>query len=392
MPIAAKIVDYIERASWIRAMFEVGAKLKAQVGAENVFDFSLGNPNLEPPAEFFEVARELIVNHQPGDHAYMPNGGFPAVRQTIAEHLRKQHGLPFDVDTILMTVGAAGAINITLKTILNPGDEVLVPAPLFMEYNFYIENHGGRMTTAPTKADFSLDVEAMALAINEKTAAVIINNPNNPSGAVYSQAQIDALAEMLRQQSARINRPIYLICDEPYRQIIFDGLQAPSLFKAYANSILVTSFSKSLSLPGERIGYAAVHPQLADKAQVVAGMTLCNRILGFVNAPGLQQRIVARLLDCQADMGQYAKKRDLICQVLDAAGFEYTRPGGTFYVFPKSPIADDVAFVRAAQDEYILVVPGVGFMGPGHFRIAFCCSDETIERSAPAFKRLRQRF
>lgn len=392
MPIASKIVDYIDRASWIRAMFELGAKLKAQVGEENVFDFSLGNPNLEPPEQFFKVARELIAKHTPGDHAYMPNGGFPAVREKVARHLEKLHGQRFGFEDVLMTVGAAGAINIALKTITNPGDEVLVPAPLFMEYNFYIENHGGRMVTAPTNADFSLNIQALAEAINEKTAAVLINNPHNPTGAVYSQEQINALGQMLAEKSRQVGRVIYLIGDEPYRQIIFDGLSVPSLFQAYVNSMVVTSFSKSLSLPGERIGYVAVHPELTDKGQVVAGMTLCNRILGFVNAPALQQRIVAELLDCQADMSQYAKKRDLVCQVLDYAGFTYTRPGGSFYVYPASPIADDVAFVRAAQEEYILVVPGVGFMGPGHFRIAFCCSDQSIERSAPAFKRLRQRF
>ena len=392
MPVAVKIVDYMERASWIRAMFEAGAKLKAQYGEENVYDFSLGNPNLDPPEDFYHVARRLLSEPQSGDHGYGPNSGHVPVRQKVADYLSGIHEVPLTSDSIIMTVGAAGGLNITLKTILNPEDEVVVPAPLFVEYNFYIENHGGKMVTVPTNADFSLNIDALADAINPKTAAVLINNPNNPTGAVYSQQQIDDLASMLTAKSNEIGRQIYLISDEPYRQIVYDGLHVPSTLKAYAHSIVATSFSKNLSLPGERIGYVAVGKGADDHDRLIGGLTLSNRILGFVNAPVFQQRIVAELLEHSADISQYARKREMICKVLDDAGFEFIKPGGTFYVYPKSPIADDVAFVNAAQEENLLLVPGAGFAGPGHFRIAFCCSDETIERSAEAFKKVRSRF
>lgn len=392
MPVAEKIVGYIERSSWIRAMFEAGAKLKAQYGDENVYDFSLGNPNIDPPEDFYRVVRKLVADPKSGDHGYGPNSGHVPVRQKVADYLSKIHEVPLTADSIIMTVGAAGGLNIALKTILNPGDEVVVPAPLFVEYGFYVENHGGKMVTVPTNEDFSLDIDALAGAITPKTAAVLINNPNNPTGAVYDQKQIDDLAAMLLAKSNEIGRQIYLISDEPYRQIVFDGLHVPSTLKAYPHSIMATSFSKNLSLPGERIGYVAVGPEAADHDLLLGGMTLANRILGFVNAPVLQQRIVAELLEHSADISQYARKREMICQVLEDAGYEFIKPGGTFYVYPKSPIADDVAFVKAAQEENLLLVPGAGFMGPGHFRIAFCCSDETIERSAGAFQKVRSRF
>lgn len=392
MPVAHKIVDFIDRSSWIRAMFEAGAKLKAEKGAENIFDFSLGNPNLNPPERFFEVICRLADDRSLGRHAYMPNAGYPSVRAKVAEYLNREHGPAFTENEIIMTVGAAGALNILLKAIVDPGAEVVVPTPYFVEYDFYLDNHGGKVTRVPTTDSFDLNVEAIAEAINEKTCAVLINNPNNPTGAVYSQEAVDQLATALTQKSEELGKVIYLVSDEPYRQIVYDGLQVPSIFAAYPHSIVVTSFSKNLSLPGQRIGYAAVHPDIADKGLLVGGMTLANRILGFVNAPALMQLVVAELLDDSAEVVEYAKKRELIMGVLDEAGFEYTRPGGAFYVFPTSPDPDDVVFCKAAQEENILVVPGSGFMGPGYFRIAFCCDDDTIIRSADAFKRLRRRF
>jgi aspartate aminotransferase len=392
MPVAQKIAGFIERSSWIRAMFEAGAKLKAEVGAENVYDFSLGNPNLEPPAAFAEVMDRLIKQGGPGQHAYMPNAGYPAVRAKVASHLSREHGVKFGEGEIIMTVGAAGALNIALKAMVDPGAKVVVPTPYFVEYDFYLDNHGGTVTRVPTKPDFTLDVDAIAQAVDNDTCAVLINNPNNPSGAVYPASQIAALASALTDIGQRRGRPVYLISDEPYRQIVYEGASVPSVFAAYPHSIVVTSFSKNLSLPGERIGYAAVHPEIADKGQLIAGMTLANRILGFVNAPGLMQRAVAELLEQTADVGEYARKRDLICGVLDAAGFTFNKPLGAFYVFPQSPVPDDVAFVREAQKENLLLVPGSGFMGPGYFRIAFCCADDTITRSAEAFKRVRAKF
>ncbi len=392
MPVAQKIAQSIERSSWIRAMFEAGAKLKAEKGAENIFDFSLGNPNIEPPESFYKVLGKLAADRTPGTHAYMPNAGYPAVRAKVADFLSKHSSPTFSADEVIMTVGAGGGLNIALKAIVDPGADVVVPTPYFVEYDFYLDNHGGTVTRVPSKDDFSLDVDAVVGAISDKTCAVLINTPNNPTGAVYSESQLKALATALTDIGDKRGRAVYLISDEPYRDIVFDGVAVPSLFDIYANSIVVTSFSKNLSLPGERIGYVAVHPDIADKGILMAGMTLCNRILGYVNAPGLMQRTVAELLEDTADVSQYATKRELILKVLDDAGFEYVKPLGGFYVFPKSPIEDDVEFAKAAQEENILVVPGGGFMGPGYFRIAFCCSDDTITRSAEAFKRVRARF
>ncbi len=392
MPVARKIADFIERSSWIRAMFEAGAKLKAQKGAQNVYDFSLGNPNIEPPERFFQIMQRLAEDRTPGRHAYMPNAGYPQVRAKVAAYLNREHGPAFSENEIVMTVGAAGALNIVLKAIVDPGAEVVVPTPYFVEYDFYLDNHGGKVTRVPTNERFELDIQAIAEAINPNTCAVLINNPNNPTGAVYTQASVDALAAMLLDKSKQLGKAIYLISDEPYRQIVFDGLSVPSIFAAYPHSIVVTSFSKNLSLPGQRIGYAAVHPDIADKAQLLGGMTLANRILGFVNAPGIMQLAVAELLDDAAEVAEYARKRELILGVLDQAGYEYVRPGGAFYVFPKSPTPDDVAFCKRAMEENLLVVPGSGFMGPGYFRIAYCCDDATIVNSLEAFKRARQAF
>lgn len=371
-------------------MFEAGAKLKAEKGAQNVFDFSLGNPNIEPPERFYQIMARLVEDRTPGRHAYMPNAGYPHVRAKVAGHLSREHGPAFTENEIIMTVGAAGALNIVLKAIVDPGAEVVVPTPYFVEYDFYLDNHGGKVARVPTDERFELDIAAMADAINEKTCAVLINNPNNPTGAVYTQESVDALAAMLTEKSEQLGKAIYLISDEPYRQIVFDGLSVPSIFAAYPHSIVVTSFSKNLSLPGQRIGYAAVHPEIADKGILLGGMTLANRILGFVNAPGMMQLAVAELLDDSAEVAEYARKRELILKVLDEAGYEYVRPGGAFYVFPKSPIADDVAFCRRAIEENLLVVPGSGFMGPGYFRIAYCCDDASIVNSLEAFKRARQ--
>ncbi len=373
-------------------MFEAGTKMKAELGAENVYDFSLGNPNLEPPEHFYEVISRIAGDRTPGSHAYMPNAGYPAVRQKVAAHVSSVQGVEVTEQETIMTVGAAGALNIVLKAIVNPGSEVIVPTPYFVEYDFYLDNHGGKVTRVPTRDDFGLDVDAVLEAIGPQTVAVLINSPNNPTGALYSAEELDQLGQGLTQAGERLGRAIYLICDEPYRDIVFDGLEVPSLLAAYQHSILATSFSKNISLPGERIGYVVVHPEIEDKPHLVAGMTLANRILGYVNAPALMQRVVAELLGHTSDVSLYAAKRQAICQVLEEAGFEFVKPKGAFYVFPKSPIEDDVAFVRAAQEENLLLVPGSGFIGPGHFRVAFCCDDATIERSAGAFKRVRERF
>ncbi|MDR1397537.1 MAG: pyridoxal phosphate-dependent aminotransferase [Desulfarculales bacterium] len=392
MPVADKIKDSLAHSSMIRKMFEAGAQMRAEKGAENVFDFSLGNPNLEPPPAFKRALLKLLADPAPGRHAYMPNAGIPSTRADIAAYLRRQFGYGFTAEHIIMTVAAGGALNVILKTLTNPGSELIVPMPYFVEYDAYIENHGGKVRRVATERDFTLNLDAIAEACNENTIGILINTPNNPTGVVYSPRDLEKLGRLLEELSAGQGRALYLICDEPYRQLVYDGREAGNVFACYPNTVVATSFSKNLSLPGERIGYIALHPQAADSELLLAGMILCNRILGYVNAPALMQRAVAMLLEEKADIAQYEKKRDLMCQVLDEAGFSYVKPGGAFYVFPRCPIDDDVAFAAAAIQENILLVPGSGFMGPKHFRLAFCCADETITRSLPAFKRLRARY
>jgi len=391
MPTSKKVEGAIAKASWIRKMFEEGARRKARFGAENVFDFSLGNPNLEPPPRFKEVLRKEAEDSTPGRHAYMANAGLPGTRSAVAAYLSSSNNAAFSPEDIVMTVGAGGGLNVVLKTILDPGDEVIIPSPYFVEYNFYLDNHQGIPRIVPTKKGFSFDLDLISNAVSEKTKAVLIDSPNNPTGKVYSREELEGLAEVLSHHSSRLGRPIYLISDEPYRKIVYDGVIVPSIFDTYRDSFVVTSFSKDLSLPGERIGYAAVHPETADKAMLVQGMILCNRILGYVNAPALMQRVVAELLNEAVDVNIYQKKRDKLCDALSSFGYSIVRPQGAFYLFPETPIKDDVAFVAALQEENILTVPGSGFGGPGHFRIAYCVSDYVIEKSLPGFERVIKR-
>jgi aspartate aminotransferase len=291
-----------------------------------------------------------------------------------------------------MTCGAAGALNVILKALLDPGDEVLTPMPCFVEYRFYADNHGGVLKMVATRSDFTLDVEAIGQAISEKTKVVLINSPNNPTGQIYDKASLDALGRLLAEKSARYGHVVYLVSDEPYRKIVYDGATVPSIFKSYHDSIIATSYSKDISIPGERIGFAAVNPMAAHRESLMAGMALTNRILGFVNAPALMQRVVACMQGMSVDIGEYKRKRDLLCDGLAQAGYAFTVPPGAFYLFPRTPIADDVEFVRALQQELILVVPGSGFAGPGHFRIAFCVADRTIVNALPGFKRVMRHY
>ncbi|MGD8227460.1 MAG: pyridoxal phosphate-dependent aminotransferase [Desulfobacteraceae bacterium] len=392
MPAAKKIEAAMERSSWIRKMFEEGNARKAKYGADNVFDFSLGNPNLEPPVRFKEVLNELLNDQRPGQHAYMPNAGLLETRQAVADYLSKYNKQAFAPEDVVMTVGAGGALNVVLKTLLNPGEEVIIPSPYFVEYNFYLENHQGVPKVVTTGSDFSLDFQAIEEAVTEKTRAVLINSPNNPTGKVYNEGELEALAKLLADCSEKFGQPIYLISDEPYRKIAYDGIDVPSIFNAYRESFVVTSFSKDLSLPGERIGYAALHPDISDKGMIAGAMVLCNRVLGYVNAPALMQRAIAFLLEESVDIGIYQKKRDMLYEELSSCGYELLKPEGAFYLFPRTPIEDDVAFVSALQEENILTVPGSGFGGPGHFRIAYCVEDKTIERSLPGFEKVMKRF
>ena len=391
MPIAPKIRQAMERSSWIRKMFEEGARLKAEFGAENVFDFSLGNPNLPPPEAFRQTLRELVEEDPSGCHGYMPNAGLPEVREAVARQVSLDQGAIVGAQHIVMTVGAGGALNAVFRAILEPGDEVVVPRPYFVEYNFYLSNHGGVLKTVDTTEAFDLDVDALEAAITPRTRAVLINSPNNPTGKVYSRGNLEQLRDLLERKLWEYGRVIHLISDEPYRNITYGGLTPPGIFSIFPNSLVCTSYSKDLSLPGERIGYIAVNPSIPEVDTLVAALTLTNRILGYVNAPALMQRAVARLQGQSVDTSLYQLNRDRLHQGLTDAGYHCRLPEGAFYLFPRSPIDDDVAFVRELHKENILAVPGSGFDGPGHFRLAYCCALDTVERSLPGFQRALQR-
>ncbi|MFH2044302.1 MAG: pyridoxal phosphate-dependent aminotransferase [Pseudomonadota bacterium] len=392
MSIAKIIENIIAKSSWIRKMFEEGTRLKAEHGEENIFDFSLGNPNVEPPSDFRKILVDTVNSLGHGDHGYMPNTGYPYVCKAVADYLSEEQGILIEANNIVMTCGAAGALNVILRTILDPGDEVITPAPYFVEYGFYAANHGGALTTVPTKKDFTIDINAISSAINYKTKAVLINSPNNPTGQVYSEKSLIELGKLLTEKSKKFGRTIYLLSDEPYRKISYDGIKIPSIFKCYNESIIATSYSKDFSIPGERIGFAAINPAATCKNELYGGMALAIRILGFVNAPALMQRVVALMQGKSVDVSIYAKKRELLCNGLSECGYEFIKPSGAFYLFPKSPIEDDVKFIRALQEELILAVPGSGFSGPGYFRIAFCVSDDTIINSLPGFKKVMDKF
>jgi aspartate aminotransferase len=386
MPVSEKIVEFGKRASWIRKMFEEGARLKKEHGSQNVFDFSLGNPNLDPVKTVKDAMVAAAKDDNSGVHGYMPNAGLPAMRSAVARKIREDEGIDLSENHVVMTVGAGGALNVIFKTILNPGDEVIVPKPFFVEYTFYADNHGGKIVLAPTLEDFSLDLAAIESAITPKTAAVLINSPNNPTGKVYSASDIRALGKLLEEKSSKIGRHIVLISDEPYRGITYDGAVVPSILKAYANSMVATSFSKDLSIPGERLGYIAMNPNVSQPAATMDGLVLSNRILGFVNAPALMQRAVRGVLRDVVDVSVYKRRRDRLYQALTGFGYQCVKPEGAFYLFPKSPLPDDVEFVARLQKKLVLTVPGTGFGGPGHFRIAYCVSDETIEGSLKGFE------
>ena len=378
MAIAKKIDGFISQASFIRKMFEEGIRLKELYGADNVFDFSLGNPNLDPPEAFKECLLRLASVDIPGKHMYMPNAGYPDTRAAVAEALSASRGVTLTADQIVMTCGAGGALNVIFKTLLDPGEEVIIPAPFFVEYRFYVDNAGGITRIVPTREDFSLDLDAVREAVTEKTKAVLINSPNNPTGKVYDREDIGGLAELLTEKGAEFGREIYLISDEPYSEIVYDGLTVPSVLAAYPHSLIASSYSKSLSLPGERIGYIAVNPAIAGIGEMMGGLTLCNRILGFVNAPALMQRAIAGLGGVKVDVDCYRRKRDLLCDGLASVGYRVRKPEGAFYLFLPTPIADDVRFADALRERRILTVPGSGFFGPGHIRIAYCVDDATI--------------
>ncbi|MCD4743565.1 MAG: pyridoxal phosphate-dependent aminotransferase, partial [Desulfobacteraceae bacterium] len=335
---------------------------------------------------------KVAADDTEGVHGYMPNTGYPHVRAAIAKTVKKELGADVTGDDIIITCGAAGGLNVIIKAIVNPGEEVLVTSPFFVEYTFYAQNHGAELKTVPAKEDFSIDLDAMEKSISEKTRIVLVNSPNNPTGKIYTRDELISLGKLLEKKSKEYGKVIYLVSDEPYRKIVFEDVEIPSMFSCYVNSIVATSHSKDLSLPGERIGYITIGPDTEYKEKLRAAMALTNRILGFVNAPGIMQRVLPYIQDASVDIDAYKRKRDLLCTGLAETDLEFTIPAGTFYLFPKSPIKDDVKFVKMLQEELILAVPGSGFGAPGYFRLSFCVAEETIKNSIPAFKRVMDKF
>lgn len=387
--VTEQMEQYLSGGAWIRKIFEQGLELKKRYGEDAICDFSLGNPDLPPPAVVGECLAELAGQaDKPFAFGYMPNPGYPAVRAALAEHLTKEQGLPIAPGDLLLTCGAAGGINVFFRAVLTPGDEVLCPAPYFVEYSFYAANHGGVLVPVPTKPDtFDLDIPAMEAAITPRTRVVMINSPNNPTGQVYGEETLKELAAMLARQSVGRDRPLYLLADEPYRFLTYDGVAVPSVLPLYPYSLVIGSFSKNLSLPGERIGYVVVSPRMPGREQLVSGMVFANRIMGFVNAPAVGQALLLRALGHEVDRTVYERRRQAMARVLTKAGYEFFMPRGAFYFFPKSPIPDEVAFVERLVGERVLAVPGRGFGLAGYFRLAFCVDEAVINRSEAGFAR-----
>ncbi|HEX2965045.1 MAG TPA: pyridoxal phosphate-dependent aminotransferase [Syntrophorhabdaceae bacterium] len=377
---------------WTRRMFEEGLKIKKLYGEENVYDFSLGNPDTEPPKEVQKTLYEMLRHPTKGMHRYMSNNGYEDVRKNIADYLSSLHGLNFTGNHIFMTVGCAGGLNIVLKSMLSSGDEVIVPSPFFWEFKNYIENHGGVMRLVQTRKDFQLDIDKIEKAINRKTRAILLNSPNNPTGAVYTEESIRGLVDVLKKKRSH-GQEIYIICDDAYKKIVYDGFHLPSVFQLYDLVYAVTSHSKDLALPGERIGYVAISPRIPGYEMMVSALMISMRTLGFVNAPAILQRIAGKFQNSSVNIAEYAKKRDLLYEILMEAGFECVKPMGAFYMFPKSPVPDELEFVRELQrKERIMVVPGRGFGKKGYFRIAYCVPIETIVKSREGFMRIAKRY
>lgn len=388
--LAKKVQTILESSSWIRRMFEEGTTLKGIHGEDAVCDFSLGNPDLPPPPEIKEGLLEIAQNvNRPFSLGYMNNAGHLHTRSILAERLSREQNIQVNADEILMTCGASGALNITLKSILDLGDEVLCPVPCFVEYGFYIANHGGVMKMVRTDADFNLDLQAIKEALTDQTRAIIINSPNNPTGQIYSDQTLRELAGILREHNSKHSRPVFILSDEPYRFLTYDDEIVPAILPLYPYALVLNSFSKSLSLPGERIGYLAISPLLekADREELFAGLVLANRILGFVNAPVIGQLLLDYALNAEVDKSVYTSRRQAMFKVLSESGYEFVMPKGGFYFFPKAPGGDDVAFVKKLLAELVLGVPGSGFGRPGYFRLAFCVGEEVIRRALPGLKK-----
>ena len=388
---AKSMMPYVEGNSAIRAMFEEGARMAALYGKENVYDFSLGNPSVPAPDEVNQAIHDILEEeHTLLVHGYnQSNSGYEDVRRTVAEHLNELHGTNFTSENIIMTVGAASGLNVAIKALVDPGEEILAFAPYFVEYGNYAKNHGAQLRAVPADTvTFQPNLDAMKEMITAKTRAVIINSPNNPTGVVYSEDTIKKLAAALKEKQEELGTEIYIISDEPYRELAYDGVNVPYVTKYYDNTVVGYSWSKSLSLPGERIGYLVFPSELADFENAIQAANIANRVLGYVNAPTLIQRVVARCIDCKVNVAAYDRNRQNLYDGLVDAGYECVYPEGAFYLFVKSPIDDDVEFCARAKAHNILVVPGKSFACPGYVRIAYCVSHETIMNSIPAFAEL----
>lgn len=388
--ISNKMKTMVSNSSVIRAMFEEGKRLSEIYGEENVFDYSIGNPNIEAPSEIKDIIIKILNEENPNKlHGYMNNSGYEDVREGIAENINVKYNTKLNYENIVMTCGAAGGLNIILKGILNPGDEVIIFAPFFGEYINYVNNFDGKIKiiSADTKS-FQPNLKELEKEITSKTKAIIINSPNNPSGVIYNENTIIKMSKILKMKEEELGSQIYLISDEPYREIIYDNAKVPCILNYYDNSFIGYSYSKSLSLPGERIGYVVVNSKIKDFKEMVASLNISNRILGFVNAPSLFQRVIKESLNLEVDSNIYKKNRDLLYNHLIQIGFECMKPEGTFYLFPKSPIDNDVRFCEDAKKFNILAVPGSTFGCPGYFRLSYCISYEKIEKSLKAFDNL----
>ena len=388
-----KLVAGLGKSSMIRAMFEEGERLKKIYGADKVYDFSLGNPEVEPPRQVTETLRRLVNSGEKNLHKYMSNAGYPDVREKIAGYLGKKSGVRLDAGNIIMVCGAAAGLNVTLKALLNPGEEVIMFAPYFVEYLSYIENADGRPVIVKTQKDsFQIDTDAVEKAITNRTKVILLNSPNNPTGVIYSRKSLEQLKAVIENKESELGIHIFTVSDEPYVRLVYDGAEVPDILSIFDKSIVVNSFSKSLALPGERIGYIAVNSHIEDAGRLIAVMVGLNRTLGFVNAPSLFQKVVAENLDVSVDTGSYQKKRDLLYDHLTKLGFQCIKPQGAFYLFMKTPVEDDVLFCKSAAKYNLLIVPGSGFGCPGYVRIAYCTDINMIENSLEAFTKLAHEY